>query len=406
MDQVASAIEAAWARAVPATPTPGSEAAAVQRPAKPWDINVEADVKALADSLYNSTPGFIGAGYPTYCRLKVDEAGRRLADEIAHRYTYPPNSSRSSFVRIAISAWARDQVEWTDPDPTRLMEMLGPVDVPYRERRLLFILAGINRFYPDAGKPDAPTRNTLDTLKSAAWTLLDELRATPTQVVQDLSDAGHLGFLSTQVTDDTVLDDPQAFARDHATEFNALFKAYREALAQKLRDHSIPMWRAFTEHSAGWGAPYRHALLSRYIGFPLWDALIFPTVALGRLPQFTPIGVTQFSPIAARALPTPKGGKLKGVTLHHFGGFIDASWRENDYLWGRLDAAELILRTLRQSGQPSSAQANLTPAEAITQAGDELKPALIAIMASENDLRRMPAKDRDFIRTAIDALPD
>jgi patatin-related protein len=398
MEQVTSVIKDAWSRA--------SEVPAVNRPASPWDINVEADVKALADSLYSSTRAFIGAGYPTYCRLKVDEAGRRLADEIAHRYTYPPNSSRSSFVRIAVSAWAREQVEWTDPDPTRLMEMLGPVDVPYRERRLLFILAGINRLYPETGKPDAPTRGALDDLKSVAWTLLEELRGAPTQVVQDLSNAGHLEFLSTQVTDDTVLEDPYAFAGEHAAQFNALFKAYREALAEKLRDHSIPMWRAFKEHSAGWGDSYRQELLSRYIGFPLWDSLIFPTVALGRLPQFTPIGVTQFSPIAARALPTPKGGKLKGVTLHHFGGFIDASWRENDYLWGRLDAAELILRTLRQTDQPSSAQANLTPAAAITQAGDELKPALNAIMASENDLRRIPTTDRDFIRTAINALPN
>jgi hypothetical protein len=38
--------------------------------------------------------------------------------------------------------------------------------------------------------------------------------------------------------------------------------------------------------------------------------------------------------------------KLAGLTLGHFGGFLKRSWRSNDWLWGRLDGAEHLVRLL------------------------------------------------------------
>jgi predicted acylesterase/phospholipase RssA len=40
------------------------------------------------------------------------------------------------------------------------------------------------------------------------------------------------------------------------------------------------------------------------------------------------------------------GDKLAGMKLGHFGGFLKRSWRANDWLWGRLDGVEHVLRTL------------------------------------------------------------
>ena len=120
--------------------------------------------------------------------------------------------------------------------------------------------------------------------------------------------------------------------------------------------------------------------------------LIFPTVALSELPQFTPIGVTQCSPLSAGALTTPDGGKLRGVTLHHFGAFLKSEWRENDYLWGRLDGAELMLRTLQASlaGQAGADPIPRDTAEAIQMAGGEIcRKVLLAILDTETDLRQV-----------------
>ena len=272
---------------------------------------------------------------------------------------------------------------------TQLTELLGPVDVPYKERRLMFILSGINALYAGVDERAQPRRSDLDALKSRAWQMLEELRDAPRAAVGAVPDSA-AAFLGADLTDEAVFSNPGAFARDHDSEFSTLFTTYRAALAEQLADSSVPIWQGFVELTSSWEPADRRALVSRYLGFPLWDALIFPTVALSALPQFSPIAVSQFSPLTAMALPTPKDGKLKGVSMHHFGGFVDASWRENDYLWGRLDAVELLLRMLRAS---AAGQEQVTPAdaaEAVAQAGPRLRPALAAILAAEHDLRRDP----------------
>lgn len=38
--------------------------------------------------------------------------------------------------------------------------------------------------------------------------------------------------------------------------------------------------------------------------------------------------------------------KLAGTALHHFGAFLDRSWRQNDIMWGRLDGAERLITAL------------------------------------------------------------
>jgi patatin-related protein len=381
MDLVEAAIDQAWAAAV--------QGPSQTKAAQAWSVDDRQDVVALADSMYAAAPGFAGAGFSSYCRLKVEAAGARLADEVVARFVYPPGSSRSSFVRAAISAWARGRVEWRQPDPARLMELLGPVDVPYRERRLMFILSGINALYDGVDQRQQPTRAALDALKSRAWQMLEDLRAAPREAVAAVPDAA-VGFLGADLSDQAVFSRPEAFASAHDADFTTLFTTYRTALAARLADSSTPIWQGFVELTAQWPEADRRGLLSRYLGFPLWDSLIFPTVALSSLPQFSPITVSQFSPLTAMALPTPEGGKLKGVSLHHFGGFIDASWRENDYLWGRLDAAELLLRMLRSSGPGHEQAVPADAAQAAAQAGPRLKGALSAILAAEQDLRQDP----------------
>ena len=38
--------------------------------------------------------------------------------------------------------------------------------------------------------------------------------------------------------------------------------------------------------------------------------------------------------------------KLAGTSLHHFGAFLDRTWRQNDIMWGRLDGAERLITSL------------------------------------------------------------
>ncbi len=52
------------------------------------------------------------------------------------------------------------------------------------------------------------------------------------------------------------------------------------------------------------------------------------------------------SPREANLLTAPPAGKVQGVGVHHFYAFFSREARENDYLWGRLDAAEQLIRLL------------------------------------------------------------
>jgi patatin-related protein len=377
-----------------------------------WDITGQDEVQLVAADMRERAKVGLGTAFPTYCRLKVEAAARRLADEIAEHFVYPPDASNSSFVRAALGAWARSRDEWTDPDPTRLLTLLGPVDIPYRERRLLFLLAGANELYAQADQGDgAPLRSHLDRLKGRAWDMLEELRRLPRDAVQDLTreSPGALSFLSGDGLRGSRFAAPGVFAHDHADDFAHLYELYSGILGKKLSAGSTELWEAYRESTSDWADEHRSRLLSRYLAFPFWDGLIFPTVALSQLPQFTPIGVAQFSPLTAGALPTPEEGKLKGVALHHFAGFAEAEWRENDYLWGRLDGMELLLRQLYDAGSTHPRAADTVPptssAEAVARAGGVvLRDGLRAVLESETGLRRI-SRTRGKIARDLEDLP-
>ncbi len=76
--------------------------------------------------------------------------------------------------------------------------------------------------------------------------------------------------------------------------------------------------------------------------------------------------------------PSSADEKLTGVGLGHFAGFYRRSWRANDFMWGRLDAAARIVDLLLDS--PSAEFGTGTgssPAQQITERGDELAGALV-----------------------------
>lgn len=188
-----------------------------------------------------------------------------------------------------------------------------------------------------------------------------------------------VGFLSRGALQQALGTSPEDFAEQHTENFRALFDAYGTALGS---EDNASWWQGIERQTVGWEPSQRSRLLARYLGFPLWDALIYPTIALAELPQYTPIAVAQFSPPQAQQLGIPGNKKLKGGVFHHFGGFFKQAWRDNDYLWGRLDAAELILRQLAtcedtSTGEPMSWDADYVPLFA---------DAVRSIVADESDL--------------------
>jgi hypothetical protein len=62
------------------------------------------------------------------------------------------------------------------------------------------------------------------------------------------------------------------------------------------------------------------------------------------LGEFEEIKVDRISPEDATTIrPGGTADTLKGTEFGHFGAFFSRSYRENDYLWGRLHAAERLI---------------------------------------------------------------
>jgi patatin-related protein len=128
-----------------------------------------------------------------------------------------------------------------------------------------------------------------------------------------------------------VLDDPGA-ALDALAEMRDLVKLDGEV--EEMLAHAL----------AKMPKPLRRRILFAYLGFPFYDVATLPLLRNEGLTEFDPIKVDRISPDDAVSIRA--GGTLatlRGVEFYNFGAFFSRSYRENDYLWGRLHGAERMI---------------------------------------------------------------
>jgi Protein of unknown function (DUF3376) len=101
-------------------------------------------------------------------------------------------------------------------------------------------------------------------------------------------------------------------------------------------------------------------------------------------------------PLFWKKTETGPATKLKGIPVSHFAGFFSAKSRENDYLWGRLDAAELILRLLQDVGASMILPKVRTPQDAPV-------PHLVTAVQGILDSETKPVRDSD---TKLHRIPE
>lgn len=355
-----------------------------------------AAAQALSDQMQRNAQIEIRPTWNTYQRTKAIAVAERIAQAINRVNKMPPQSSTATFCTSVLTEWVRQQHFWEAGDPEDLVnpdnplaptasapadhrneqtisDFLRPRDTPYRERRLLYILQGINGLY---GTDGGPPSSILDALKKVVWGQLADTQAAPEKAIEQLRDEA--AFLHPEALRDKRFDVPSDFVEAHRDELATLFARYPERIESLAGDGSSALWEAFShaldssqEPHYTWRDRDKSALGLRYLGFPRWDALLYPVISLSQLPQFTPIPVSQFSPIEATALDREGDQpKLYGKQLHHFGAFVKPEYRVNDYLWGRLDAAELIVSMLEKTTTGDDLDLASTLADAFTRIVD------------------------------------
>lgn len=136
----------------------------------------------------------------------------------------------------------------------------------------------------------------------------------------------------------------------------------------------------------------RRPMLLAYLGFPFFDIATFPLLQGEGMDEFDPIRVDRISPEDARAIRT--GGvaaMLKGNQFNNFGAFFSRAYRENDYLWGRLNGADrlidIVLSTLDADARPDGGRVAALKRRAFHAILDEEAPNLTAIPGLIAELR-------------------
>jgi patatin-related protein len=133
----------------------------------------------------------------------------------------------------------------------------------------------------------------------------------------------------------------------------------------------------------------RHTMLAAYLGFPFFDIAMLPMLQDDGVDEFEEIKVDRLSPDDALSLGHVGGRQLKGSQLNAFGAFFSRSYREHDYLWGRLHAAERLIDIVASSlpddamlSKPRLAEIKAAAFRAILDAERPLLTTQVAMIAA------------------------
>jgi Protein of unknown function (DUF3376) len=311
-----------------------------------------ADIHALAASLTK-------LGQPTYVRLKISSAIDSFGNASCLVCDYTDSSNHAFLVQEVLRAWARGQglfdqdSEGAEPwEPTtNQSDFVGTFDLAFPARRLKFVIAGVNWLYRDVGKSGIPPRLELDRVKQRLYSAVEALQRLSSG--SGFSEEVQAG-IRTCLGEALVME----YLEEHGFDFDDFLAEYTEdltALNQTLRaflGRERPLIAPalagdLIESTGNWAPEIRRDLLVRYLGFPIWDALLYPVQALSDAAEGDELRVMRLSPFDSnRIVPLPTESKTAGAKLGHAFAFFSRKARENDYLWGRLDAAERMVRLL------------------------------------------------------------
>jgi patatin-related protein len=265
-----------------------------------------------------------GYAYPAYAHLRL--AGL-LDDMVATARRSWPEGSSEHFRALRKALWREYCARGLDrvtgdkgkviASPT--ITFFREQDIRYRVRRLRFLARRLSEEVEGARDVGA---EVADRMRDAIYTSLSAYleRETAEYLGADLADAVRDG-----VRAPGRLIDLLATRRDLSEADNATDTALHDGL-QGLPDEA------------------RRVMLFGYLGYTLYDIATLPLLQGEGLDEFDPIKVDRISPDDATTIR--KGGAaatLKGIEFNNFGAFFSRTYRENDYLWGRLHGVDRLV---------------------------------------------------------------
>jgi len=338
-----------------------------------------------------------GFAYEGYVRLKLIGVVESLAELMAKAHGLSPDSQETAWLVEVLGAWTerRGLVPETGLMPkakpganaAQLPDWviaLMSFDYEFRRRRLHFVIQRLNGLYGRLSDPvlGGITAQDLDHLKRHFYEALARFGATDllqrlnAETVQQI-DAVILGPVPDAAPRDAMPELAALHVETRGDDIDMIVDAIAEAFDLAENDRLVDeIFAAGSE--AKWTPGVRRELLVAFVGFSFWDVLTFSVTQRRNQGEFDPIRVDRISPDDATAIRAGTAETmLKGVEFRHFGAFFSRAHRENDYLWGRLHAADRLIDIVSDAARDEQ-----TPV-AETEIADLKRRAFLAILDAE-----------------------
>ncbi len=279
-----------------------------------------------------------GAGYAylSYQKLKLRGVCERLSRLVARLATVSETPFNESVIGAAFDRWLAED----STPPARVIRFLRGFDVDFRLRRIRFVIRRLNELYRSGAETDMDVGSAaIDDLKGALYEAIE--RAAPRWDAKlycgaPVEAAGRLARAAVSGAD---IDDADLVVLEEAMGLIAIDSTLDEIISV--------MGFAFLPPVA------RRTVAKAYVGFAFFDLITFPILQWTDMDEINEVLVDRISPDDARGLGS--GATLRGTALMSFGAFFNRSWREHDFLWGRLNAAERCLDVVVSAIGPRAA---------------------------------------------------
>lgn len=276
-----------------------------------------------------------GLAYDSYFRLRILKVLGHLERLLLALAERGGGGVDEDMVAARLRRWADKHLDTLKAAPTPAgregdAAFLRDFDVDFRVRRLRFAIRRLNELYRLSAEGGiTSSTEDLDSIKVLLYRQLEQVKM---RWSDDFFDADVAAAVSRWARFDDGRLPIDALLRDIAAKMDLarIDDGVDELFATATVDHL--------------DRPARREVLIAYIGFCFFDVVSFPMVQWEDLDELDEVLIHRISPEDASAIR--RGGAplvLKGRGLRHFGGFFNRAYREHDYLWGRLTAADRLI---------------------------------------------------------------
>ena len=269
-----------------------------------------------------------GYAYEGYSRLKV----LGLLDELAEFFQSSAGGLTRAEAVAQLQGWAtamrirplgNTSSSSRDQEAAPWVRFLRNYDIRHRLRRVMLLIRRVNELYTDSETVRIlHYRKHLDSLKLRLYSRAETLRE-------------HMDWCAEHAQQSTTES-----LEDH---LNSFLVRVQERLDLLTFDSALE------EDLAAWCAEVgtlhlMREVLTTHLGFAHYDMLTYSMSQSREMDTLEQIKVDRIAVDDANSLrPGSAREILRGVQFGNFGAFFSRRFRENDYLWGRLTAAERLV---------------------------------------------------------------